>query len=905
MRNGARRVLYEIQHITTTDEAGLAGLFGLCDVIRTTAPNGASILYGLVPSDEETGEVTLFVWSEQSGGGLTLLQTVSAAAGPAGGVPINLTFVPKAQAGGAQDLLLVTGVAGATIWAQSATANGTVQAHVLDVSDALPNDLNLVTTVTVAGSTFAYGARMGNDRPAIYRVEDNGDWTQISGAAHWTPSDGIEPVTITGFGVVPEEHTSGRPILVAALEGEDILVTYRVGSGGFLTEWDRVEAAEGWGIANPTALEVVTIGGQAFAVVGAAGSSTISVVQIANDGIMTLTDHVMDTRDTRFDGVDVLSTIVDGDVAYVAVAGGDQGVSVFQLLSDGTLNHVATVEDTLVSVADDVAAILLSIDAGELIVQTLSGSEDGMSTYAISIGSHGGVYEADDTGSNLAGGQGNDVLFGGAGDDVLWGNGGDDVLRDGAGTDTLYGGEGQDRFVMSSDGVRDVIFGFDPDEDTIDLSHWPFLRTIAQLTFTTHADGAEIQFGDEVLRIFSEDGQALTDADLFVLDLIQDSRILPSWFETFAIDPDPAPVPDPFPEPDPVPDPVPDPDPDPDPAPAPSPDLIDPTISATDNDDVVSGTDNADTIYGMAGDDRISAGDAGDRVFGGSGNDSISGRGGGDTLSGEADDDRMFGNAGSDTLFGGSENDSLYGGTNGDVLYGEAGLDGLWGGSGADILFGGSGDDMLFGQAGADQLRGEADNDFLDGGINFDELFGGEGNDTLSGMNGFDSLFGEDGDDFLFGNAGNDQLFGGFGNDDMSGGIGADSLFGGNGGDTLSGNSGSDVLDGGGGVDLIYGNAGNDVLSGGAGSDTLFGGQGADSFIFTAGDDVINDFSNNIDMLAFDAALWGGAMLSPEQVLEHATLVDGSVVFDFGDGNSLTLEGVENLSVLIDDIDVF
>jgi hypothetical protein len=70
----------------------------------------------------------------------------------------------------------------------------------------------------------------------------------------------------------------------------------------------------------------------------------------------------------------------------------------------------------------------------------------------------------------------------------------------------------------------------------------------------------------------------------------------------------------------------------------------------------------------------------------------------------------------------------------------------------------------------------------------------------------------------------------------------------------------------------------------------------------TAGADRILDFTDNVDTLVLTANLWGGARWSIAQVLSQATLNNGYVVFDFGLGNSLIIDGLPRLSALADDL---
>ncbi len=89
----------------------------------------------------------------------------------------------------------------------------------------------------------------------------------------------------------------------------------------------------------------------------------------------------------------------------------------------------------------------------------------------INGGSGDDVAYGDDGDDRIRGGSGADFAYGGAGDDNIAGGSGDDTLEGGSGDDTLNGGSGADLFLYNEDSAgKDVITGFDEDEDVIDLT---------------------------------------------------------------------------------------------------------------------------------------------------------------------------------------------------------------------------------------------------------------------------------------------------------------------------------------------------------------------------------------------------------------------------------------------------
>jgi hypothetical protein len=120
---------------------------------------------------------------------------------------------------------------------------------------------------------------------------------------------------------------------------------------------------------------------------------------------------------------------------------------------------------------------------------------------------------------------------------------------------------------------------------------------------------------------------------------------------------------------------------------------------------------------------------------------------------------------------------------------------------------------------------------------------------------------------------------------------------GGSGNDSISGNTAANLLWGNGGNDTLSGLEGNDVLDGGSGNDTLIGGVGSDTFVFASSyaADVVTDFalaSDRVDLSAMTSVTGFSNLLS------LGSQVGSSAVFNFGGGDTLTLQNVQlgNLS---------
>jgi len=461
--------------------------------------------------------------------------------------------------------------------------------------------------------------------------------------------------------------------LLAADAAEHGVTSLRVHADGRLETRATIGAAEGLGVNAPTALAVVESGGAQFAVLAAAGSSSLSVLLIGPGGALEATDHVIDTRDTRFAAVQSLAAVEADGRVYLLAGGGDDGLSLFTLLPDGRLVHLESLADAPgLGLAGISAVAAVGLD-DTLQILAASESVPGLAQFALPLAAQGVTRRGGAAAETLAGGAGDDLLLAGPGGGRLEARAGEDILVAGPGDDTLEGGPGADIFVLGPGG-RDVVADFEPGIDRLDLSAFPLLRDPGQLAIVTTATGARIGFAGTEIAIHSAAGGGLDAADLFPSGRFGGPDRLP----LAALEPPPGPA-----------------------------------DAATPGPDRLQGGPGADRLRGLGGDDRLR---------GGGGNDVLKGGAGDDTLLGGTGDDRLADGMGSDTLRGLAGNDTLLGGGSADRLTGGGGADRLRGGGGSDTLDGGPGGDRLFGGTGRDRIIGGAGRDTLAGDTGADEF---------------------------------------------------------------------------------------------------------------------------------------------------------------------------------------
>ncbi|WP_421702411.1 M10 family metallopeptidase [Aliiroseovarius sp.] len=534
--------------------------------------------------------------------------------------------------------------------------------------------------------------------------------------------------------------------------------------------------------------------------------------------------------------------------------------------------------------------------------------------------------------SDVAGGIGNlfiargveiENVIGGSGNDTLTGNDLNNELSGGSGADQMIGGEGNDTYYVDSAGDRVVETsgeGTDHVNSTISFSlrnHSQHIETLT-LTGANNIDGTGNSLdntiqgndGDNVLNgAWGNDTlEGGAGNDVFMDDSGADQMIGGEGNDTYYVDSAGDRVVETSGE---------------------GTDHVNSTISFSLRNHsqhietlTLTGANNIDgTGNGL---DNTIQGNDGDNVLNGAwGNDTLEGGAGNDVFMDDSGADQMIGGEGNDTYYVDSAGDRVVE-TSGEgtdhvnstisfslrnhsqhietlTLTGANNIDGT-GNSLDNTIQGNDGDNVLNGAWGNDTLEGGAGNDVFMDDSGADQMIGGEGNDTYYVDSAGDRVVETSGE-------GTDHV-----NSTISFSLrnhsqhietltltGANNIDGtGNSLDnTIQGNDGDNVLNGAWGNDTLEGGAGNDVFMDDSGNDTYSGGTGADTFVFTKGADIVVDFSvAENDLVLVDDSLWGGGEKSGAELLAYATIVGNDIVFDFGNGNTLTLRDFDDLGTL-------
>ncbi len=307
---------------------------------------------------------------------------------------------------------------------------------------------------------------------------------------------------------------------------------------------DSAGMEDGLAVAAPTAIKTIAAHGTQFTILGAAGTQSLSVLEVASDGTLHLRDHLIDSRFSRFADVqDIAVAQVAGQV-FVVAGGSDDGLSLLTLLPDGRLIHLGSIESRLGASLEGITRLAAVHVQDALQIFAATQGDAGLAHLSVPMGNIGQVLRG---AGRLTGGAGDDLLVAEGAAAVLEGGAGDDILVAGPSGSTLTGGAGADLFVMQSGGGVVRITDFNAAQDRLDLSDYMMLRNPDQLNITPMTGGARISFRDEVILIESHDGNTLTRNDLFGFSFDGPDR-----FPVIVTDETQSPDPPPDPPPDPV-----------------------------------------------------------------------------------------------------------------------------------------------------------------------------------------------------------------------------------------------------------------------------------------------------------------------------------------------------------------
>jgi len=697
--------VFSLSHIAQRFGSHQSQTSGISDV-QTVQINDDTYVF---VTSQENGLITSYVVNP-SGGLEYVDQLVFSGAGTPSGLVIlaidgSLKGVPLGHSStnfGAFDISQSGGFVADSQFLGAAASNGNfLAADVIDIN----------------GSTYIYASHTQNTGVIGYKLQSDGTLDEH-------PAGDIDTVDQTFDAATSVTvEVAGTLFHLVPSQTDNSLTSYWIKPNGVAKFQTKVGIEQNLGVAVPNHVEKAVIGADTFVLMASAGSSSITVLQVLEDGNLIITDHVIDELTTRFQATTVFEVVPYDDRIIVLAGGSDDGLTLMELMPDGTLLHHDTIADALNTSLGNVSALTAYQNGDHIKVFAGSPLDGGISEFEVDLGDVGPTFIGGTTSDTLSGTSSDNIIFGDSGDDVLRGKGGADILIDGAGQDVLDGGAGADIFALSNDKQHDIILDFQMGLDRLDLSNYELLRSVSQIAVESHNDGATLTFFQETLRIFTNDSSPLTYDDLVAMSPISLSHMMIGL----------------------------------------SPQSL--TVEGSLLDDALVGGLGDDQLIGLDGNDTLAGGAGADLLEGGSGQDCAdyslailgvtvslknnsknAGEAAGDVLVsiehivGSNQKDKLIGNDSQNELFGADGADVLRGGKASDVLEGNLGNDRLYGQNGKDILTAGRGSDALYGGNGHDVLKGNGGKDTLDGGKGNDTYYGNNGADTFVFSRGSDTI---------------------------------------------------------------------------------------------------------------------------------------------------------------------
>ena len=402
----------------------------------------------------------------------------------------------------------------------------------------------------------------------------------VDGSNALVPKDA--PIVPDAFGGYPATdlsvHTVGGQTYIVAISAQaNMIASFALNESGALEEVDHRGAADGFGINSPTSLATLSVAGRDYVLMSSHGTSSISVLELENNGQLTLRDQVNDNAATYFNDILEVETLVVGQHAFVALAGSDGGVTLLQMLSGGILSKVATYSNPGTDTFGKITMLELFAEGDTLVILTGSEGSDEFGAFSFDTSTLGVISEG-----------------------LVAATDQDDTVLSNESTSFLTGGGGSDTFILRDTRKTVEITDYEHGVDQIDLSHWPRAHSLSALEFVPLVDGIQISDAYNTLIIRSHDGSPLAESDF----------TNGSFFELWRI-----PVTEQTGENE---------------GPDASSGLF--RINGADDADTLNGTGGGDLLLGQGGNDILNGFDGDDLIFGSTGADTLTGGQGQDTF---------------------------------------------------------------------------------------------------------------------------------------------------------------------------------------------------------------------------------------------------------------------------------
>ncbi|TCK99841.1 hypothetical protein BXY66_3545 [Shimia isoporae] len=167
-----------------------------------------------------------------------------------------------------------------------------------------------------------------------------------------------DPMHGSGISCMARIKTPSGDFLFSGSTLSHCLAAYQIDASGIPQYIGSIGANDGsFPVQTITAMVPAQIEGTNYLVVAASDSSSLSVLEVANDGQLTVKDHALDSSLSRFAGVTEIDTITVNGHVFIFATGSDDGISVMSLLPGGRLLPLSTIADSGSSALQNISSL--------------------------------------------------------------------------------------------------------------------------------------------------------------------------------------------------------------------------------------------------------------------------------------------------------------------------------------------------------------------------------------------------------------------------------------------------------------------------------------------------------------------------------------------------------------------
>ena len=254
---------------------------------------------------------------------------------------------------------------------------------VQDVADtagsALATSYFGITSAEVGGTTYLYVSSWQESGITAYSIGAGGALTQIG-----VTLDGASAAhRLFGVAQMVPVTVGGNQYLLASATFENAVNVLRINAGGTLTFVSAVVDDAALEISFTYTLTTAVVGGATYVYAAGLDDSGLSVFSLDAAGTLTNLQNVSDDAASRLSGAITLTAMTANGLQYLAVGGGENGVTLFLIGGDGRLSLDQVIDDSATTFMRNEAHVASIVADGTTYLVTTGFGDDGVSVFQL------------------------------------------------------------------------------------------------------------------------------------------------------------------------------------------------------------------------------------------------------------------------------------------------------------------------------------------------------------------------------------------------------------------------------------------------------------------------------------------------------------------------------------------